>query len=124
MNIPYVFAGLAGFFLFGIPGALVAVVVMYWIKGESRAALSGFPQPRPARTDTGTSSAEYIEGTDYLAVTRRRWATALSIEDDEVDFDAIEEQAYAAGAPDDWERLGWPTPCGPRDQPRRYCLDG
>jgi len=33
------------------------------------------------------------------------------------------QEARENGGPDDWCRMGWPSPCGPSDFPGRYCPD-
>ena len=101
--------------------AALAVVVGLWLLFRRDAAA--------AQTDdggTGESTATFAPGTtDFTAATRARWAKALGVSLDALPaLDALEDEAYAAGAPDDWAAIGWPTPCGPDDEPRRYCSAG
>lgn len=71
-------------------------------------------------TDSSGSSVQAPSASEQRAA----WAQVLGIPADRVDFDGIERRAIEAGAPVDWEfGQGWPTPCGPASDPRRYCPD-
>jgi hypothetical protein len=67
------------------------------------------------------------EGGDTQAIFEayvRQWSKALGIDQEwmRAHLDLVEDEAYDAGAPTDWESRGWPTPVGPWDD--RYRFEG
>lgn len=89
--------------------------------------LLAWAAPRPS-TEVGSLTGEDGEvatGADLQALEqqqRAEWAKALGVAADKLpDLDYLEDEAYDQGSPANWASLGWPTPCGPAEEPRRYC---
>jgi len=109
-------------------GLVVAVLYRLFELFRTAPAVRSLSGPEDVQSNLGDeSAAEAFEKAERL-----RWSRALGIPVSAVDFDLIDEYARAQGGPDNWEGfsssdgskasgLGWPTPCGPTDDPRIYC---
>ena len=52
---------------------------------------------------------------------RAMWSSALGIPIWNGMLSDVDDVAAEAGGPIDWEKRGWPTPCGPSTNVRQYC---
>lgn len=52
---------------------------------------------------------------------QRDWAPWLGVAPGIIDPGFVQDAAEAQGGSPDWVSLGWPTPCGPQDDPVKFC---
>jgi hypothetical protein len=105
-------------------GEAVLILVIAWFVFDAimwmfgaRGRVRSLSTPGSVQAELGDESAV----AQWEAQERQRWASALGIAPGSVDFTVIEEHAKGGNGPDNWPRLGWPTPCGPSDDPQKHC---
>lgn len=110
-----------------LPVLALALLLLAWLQ-RRREQQKGAAGPAPGYSaETGSlrnlTTGEQFDTGSIEAEIVTIWANTLgtSITWMYRNLDQVEDWAYASGAPDDWSARGWPTACGPSDDPRRYC---
>lgn len=108
----------------GIADGVIVLLLAWFVLGLLR--LLARPVKARVRSTSGPTDLQAQLGDEsavaqWEAAERAQWAAALGIDPATVDFTIIEDHAKLAGGPVSWAQSNWPSPCGPEDDPRRYC---
>lgn len=101
-----------------IAALLGAVLLWIWYRLNQSGKAVEVATDGDQKTDLSTVG-EYAD----VETQANAWARAIGVPRSALgDIGDLEDMAIAAGAPEDWEFVRkWPSPCGPKDDPKRFC---
>jgi len=111
-----------------LPLLALGLLLLSWLLRRRDAEAQGGAGPSPGYSaQTGDlqnlTTGETYDTASAEAQAVTTWANTLgtSVSWMYRNLDRVEEWAYSMGAPDDWAAQGWPTACGPANDPKRHC---
>jgi hypothetical protein len=102
------------------PVAVLALLIaaIWWLMRSVRPVVDYSVSGGAVATPEGLITGDELSQTK---IERARWSSALRVPIWRGMLSDIDDAAAEAGGPVDWEKRGWPTPCGPADNARQYC---